>query len=109
MLAEIDRFGGGSLDGERGELGEGDADLEVTRRNLEGDLDSPLDGDLDSECRSCLKAEAGSTWWMCVGDGKWRVPPTSPDEYDATILTFLSSLWLDDQSKIGERNMRNRC
>jgi len=61
MLAEIDRLGGGSFAGESGELGEGDVDLEVIRRNLDVDLDSPLDGDLDSECRSCLKAEAGST------------------------------------------------
>lgn len=88
MLAESERFGGGSLDGESGELGEGDADLEVTRRNLDGDLVNPLDGDLDSECRSCLKADAGSTRWMCVGDGKWRVPPTSPDGEYETILKF---------------------
>jgi hypothetical protein len=87
MLAESDRFGGGSLDGDSGELGEGDVDLEVTRRNLDGDLVNPLDGDLDREFRSCLKADAVSTWCMCVGDGKWRVPPTSPDgENDATML-----------------------
>lgn len=48
-FADNDRFGGGSRDGESGELGEGDVDLEVTRRNLDGDLESPLDGDRDSE------------------------------------------------------------
>lgn len=85
-FADIDRFGGGSRDGESGEIGEGDVDLEVTRRNLDGDRDRPFDGDLDSECRSCLKAEAGSTWCICVGDGRCRVPPKSPDgEYDPTI------------------------
>ena len=57
VLAEIDRFGGGSREGESGELGDGDVDFDVTRRNA-----GPLDGDRESERRSCLKAEAGSTW-----------------------------------------------
>lgn len=59
MLADIDRVGGCSRGGESGELGDGDADFDVTRRNA-----GPFDGDLESECRSCLKAEAGSTWCM---------------------------------------------
>ncbi len=59
MLADIDRFGGGSRVGESGELGDGDVDFDVTRRKA-----GPLDGDLERECRSCLKAEAGSTWCM---------------------------------------------
>jgi len=84
MLAEIDRFGGCSRDGESGELGEGDVDFDVTRRKA-----GPLDGDLDSDRRSCLNADAGSTWWMCVGDGKCRVPPASPcGEYDPTMRAF---------------------
>ena len=57
MLADIDRLGSGSRDGERGELGDGDVDFDVTRRKA-----GPLEGDLESERRSCLKAEAGSTW-----------------------------------------------
>ena len=57
MLADIDRLGSGSREGESGELGDGDVDFEVTRRKA-----GPLDGDLESERRSCLKAEAGSTW-----------------------------------------------
>ena len=56
MLADIDRLGSGSREGERGELGDGDVDFDVTRRNA-----GPLEGDLESERRSCLKAEAGST------------------------------------------------
>ena len=59
MLADIDRFGGDSREGDSGELGDGDVDLDVTSRKA-----GPLDGDLESERRSCLKAEAGSTWWM---------------------------------------------
>lgn len=59
MLADMDRFGGGSREGESGELGDGDVDFEVTRRKA-----GPLDGDLERERRSCLKAEAGSTWCM---------------------------------------------
>lgn len=59
MLADIDRFGGGSREGESGELGDGDVDFDVTRRNA-----GPLDGDLESEWRNCLKADAGSTWCM---------------------------------------------
>ena len=86
-FADNDRCGGGSRGGESGELGAGDVDFEVTSRNLEGDRDKPLDGDRDNECRSCLKAEVGSTWWMCVGEGKCSVPPMSPDgEYGPTIL-----------------------
>ncbi len=56
ILAEIDRFGGCSRDGESGELGEGDVDFEVTRRKV-----GPLEGDLESDRRSCLNAAAGST------------------------------------------------
>lgn len=56
MLADIDRFGRGSREGESGELGDGDVDFDVTRRNA-----GPFDGDLESERRICLKAEAGST------------------------------------------------
>ena len=86
-FADNDRFGGGSRDGESGELGEGDVDFEVTRRNLEGERDSAFEGDLDKECRSCLKAEVGSTWWMWVGDGRCSVPPMSPEgEYDPTMV-----------------------
>ncbi|MCJ1470727.1 hypothetical protein MMC07_009374 [Pseudocyphellaria aurata] len=75
MFAEADRFGGGPRDGERGELGDGDADLDVIKRNA-----GPFEGDLDSERRNCLNADAGSTWCMCVGDGKCKVPPASPGE-----------------------------
>lgn len=57
MLADIDRPGSGSREGESGELGDGDVDFEVTRRKA-----GPRDGDLESERRNCLKAEAGSTW-----------------------------------------------
>jgi len=91
-LVDIERIGGASRDGESGELGEGEVDFEVTRRNFDGVLVNegvrvrPLDGDLDSECRNCLKAEAGSTWWMCVGDGRCKVPPKSADgEYETMM------------------------
>ena len=57
MLADIDRPGRGSREGESGELGDGDVDFDVTRRKA-----GPLDGDRESERRNCLKAEAGSTW-----------------------------------------------
>lgn len=56
ILADIDRPGSGSREGESGELGDGDVDFDVTRRKA-----GPLDGDLESERRNCLKAEAGST------------------------------------------------
>ena len=59
MLADTDRFGCGSREGESGELGEGDVDFDVTRRKA-----GPLDGDLERERRSFLKAAAGSTWCM---------------------------------------------
>lgn len=59
MLADVDRFGGGSRECESGELGDGDVDFDVTRRNA-----GPLDGDLERERRNCLKAAAGSTWCM---------------------------------------------
>ena len=59
MPADIDRFGGGSREGESGELGDGDVDFDVTRRKA-----GPFDGDLERERLSCLKAEVGSTWCM---------------------------------------------
>ena len=46
-------------DGERGELGDGEADLDVTKRKA-----GPFEGDRERERRSCLKAEAASTWRM---------------------------------------------
>ena len=81
MFADNERYGGGSRDGDSGELGEGDVDFDVTKRNV-----GPFDGDLDRERRSCLNAEAGSTRCMCVGEGKCRVPPASPcGEYVPTM------------------------
>ena len=59
MFADSDRYGGVSREGESVELGDGDVDLDVTRLKV-----GPLDGDLDSERRSCLNADAGSTWCM---------------------------------------------
>lgn len=56
MLADIDRLGRGSLEGESGERGDGEVDFDVTRRNA-----GPFDGDLESERRNCLKADDGST------------------------------------------------
>lgn len=43
-------------DGERAEPGDGDADLDVTRRKA-----GPFEGDRERERRNCLKAEVGST------------------------------------------------
>lgn len=55
--------------------------MDVIKRNV-----GPFEGDLDSERRSCLKADAASTWRMWVGDGKCRVPPASPgEEHVATM------------------------
>ena len=56
-LTEPARFWGESGDGERGELGEGDADLDVISRNV-----GPLDGDLESERLNCANAGLESTW-----------------------------------------------
>lgn len=61
MPDEIDRIGGGSREGDSGELGDGDVDFEVTRRKAGP---GPFEGDLERERRICLKAEAGSTWCM---------------------------------------------
>lgn len=78
---DTDRTEAQMRDGERGELGEGEADLDVTKRKF-----APFDGDLDSERRSCLKADALSIWRMWLGDGKCRVPPVSPwGEYVETM------------------------
>lgn len=60
-------------DGESGEIGDGEADLDVTKRKA-----APLEGDRERERRSCLNAEALSIWRMWLGDGKRRVPPVSP-------------------------------
>lgn len=56
-IKEVDaeRLGGERHDGESGELGDGDVDLDVTRRNAEA-----LEGDRDSE-RRILNVEAAST------------------------------------------------
>lgn len=81
MLAEADLLGVEVRDGESGELGDGDADLDVTKRKV-----GPLEGERERERRNCLKAELVFTWRMCVGDGKCKVPPTSPcGEYVATM------------------------
>lgn len=80
-FAEADRFGGGPRDGDSGELGDGDADFDVIKRNA-----GPLEGDLESERRSCLNADAASTWRICVGDGKCKVPPASPGEEHVTTM-----------------------
>ena len=56
--AEIDLSGADSREGDKVELGkDGEADFDVTKRNV-----GTFEGDLESERRSCLKAEAGSTW-----------------------------------------------
>jgi len=52
---EAERLGGERQDGESGELGDGDVDLDVTKRNAEA-----LEGDRDSE-RLILNVEAAST------------------------------------------------
>lgn len=78
---DTDLFSGEARDGERGELGDGDADFDVTRRKA-----GPFEGDRERERRNCLKAEAASTWRIWVGDGKCKVPPRSPcGEYVATM------------------------
>lgn len=80
-FAEADRLGGGPRDGDRGELGDGDADFDVIKRKA-----GPLEGDRESERRSCLNADAASTWRICVGDGKCKAPPASPgEEHVATM------------------------
>lgn len=56
MPAEIDRGDSLSRGGDKGELGEGEADLDVTKRKA-----GVFDGERERERRSCLKAEAGST------------------------------------------------
>lgn len=58
-LAEAERLGGDSSDGESGELGDGEVDFEVISRKA-----GPFDGDLESERRNCLIAEDASTWCM---------------------------------------------
>ena len=55
IFADNDRCGG-SREGDKGELGEGEVDFDITKRKA-----GPLDGDRESERRSCLNAEAGST------------------------------------------------
>jgi hypothetical protein len=45
----------GDSDGESGELGDGEVDLEVTSRNV-----GPLEGERDNDRRSCARVEAGS-------------------------------------------------
>lgn len=80
-VSDTDRLGGEMREGESGELGDGDVDFEVIKRKV-----GPLEGDRESERLNCMKAEDGSTWWMCVGEGKCKVPPVSPcGEYEATI------------------------
>ena len=58
------RFCGDSGDGESGELGDGEVDLDVTRRKA-----GLLEGDWERECRSCLIVEFVSTWCMWAGEG----------------------------------------
>lgn len=55
MFAEV-VFDGERREGERGDLGVGDGDAEVTRRKA-----GPLEGDLESDRRSCRIAEVAST------------------------------------------------
>ncbi len=78
---DADRVVVHTREGESGELGDGEADLDVTRRNA-----APLEGDRERERRSCLNAAALSMWRMWLGDGKWSVPPVSPcGEYVGSI------------------------
>lgn len=55
MFAEVG-FDGDSGEGDRGDLGLGDGDAEVTRRKA-----GPLEGDLESDRRNCRRAEVAST------------------------------------------------
>jgi hypothetical protein len=63
---EVVRFGGDNGEGDKGDFGDELGDL-VTRRNL--------DGDLESERLRDRTALVTSTWWTCVGEGNVRVPP----------------------------------
>ncbi len=56
MLAGACFEGGESGEGDRGDFGVGEVDVEVTRRKA-----GPLEGDLESERRSCRMAEVAST------------------------------------------------
>ena len=66
------RCDGDSGDGERGELGEGELDLEVIRRKA-----GPLDGDLERDRRSWASAELGSDRGVFVEGRARRLPPLS--------------------------------
>jgi hypothetical protein len=55
VFAEV-AFDGESGEGERGDLGVGDGDAEVTRRKA-----GPLEGERESDRRSCRMAEVAST------------------------------------------------